>query len=317
MKKIYFSADAHGSTYVWRKWISVVNLYNPDVLILAGDLTGKAFVPLIKQSDGSRVCSYFGGKYILKTEAEAKDMMERLESAGAYSFLATPDEVNELKSDEGKLNKLMDDEIRKRLQKWMEMLVEKVDTKKVMTIAMPGNDDFLTMDQVIKDFEDRGVIYPLEKVVKFPYGYEMISLDYVNPTPWNTDREMDEKALAKKVDELVSKTSDPHKAVFNFHCPPYETQLDMAPKLDKNMRPVMVAGDIVMIHCGSKAIRAAVEKYQPLIGLHGHIHESFASDKLKNTPVVNPGSEYSEGILRGFIIELTETGLGNYWKVEG
>ena len=317
MKKIYFSADAHGSTYVWRKWISVVSVYKPDILILAGDLTGKAFVPLIKQSDGSYVCSYFGGKYNLKTDSEVKEMVDRIESAGAYSFLATPEEVQELKSDENKLNELMDREIRNRLQKWMEMLVEKVDTKSVMTIAMPGNDDFLTMDQVIKDFEDKGVIYPLDRVVELPYGYQMVSLDYVNPTPWDTDREMDEKALTKKIDELVSNVDDPHKAVFNFHGPPFQTQLDMAPKLDRTMRPVIVAGSVVMVHCGSKAVRKAIEKYQPLIGLHGHIHESFASDKIKDTPVVNPGSEYSEGILRGFIVELTEDGLGNYWKVEG
>lgn len=317
MKKIYFSADAHGSTYVWRKWISVVSVYNPDILILAGDLTGKAFVPLIRQGDSSYSCSYFGGKFNLKTDAEVKEMMDRLESAGAYAFLATPDGIQELKSEEKKLNDLMDREIRNRLQKWMEMLVEKVDTKKVMTIAMPGNDDFFTIDRVIRDFGDRGVIYPVGKVVELPYEYKMISLDYVNPTPWNTDREMDEKALLKRIDELVSAVDDPHRAVFNFHCPPFQTQLDLAPKLDRNMRPVIVAGSVVMVHCGSKAVRKAIEKYQPLIGLHGHIHESFASDKIRDTPVVNPGSEYSEGILRGFIIELTEKGLGNYWKVEG
>jgi len=317
MKKIYFSADAHGSTYVWRKWISVVSVHKPDILILAGDLTGKAFVPLIRQKDGSYMCSYFGGKFNLKTEEEVKKMMERLESAGAYPFVATAEDIQELKSDEDKLNKLMDREIRERLVNWMEMLVDKVDTERVMTIAMPGNDDFLSMDQVIKDFEDRGVVYPVGKVVEFPYGYEMISLDYVNPTPWDTDREMDEKSLLKKIDELVSEVKDPHRAIFNFHGPPFQTQLDLAPKLDKNMRPVIVAGSVVMAHCGSKAVRKAIEKYQPLIGLHGHIHESFASDKIKNTPVVNPGSEYSEGILRGFIVEFTEDGLGNYWKVEG
>ncbi len=317
MKKIYFSADAHGSTYVWRKWISVVTVYKPDILILAGDLTGKAFVPLVKQKDSSHSCSYFGGKFNLKTEQEVKDMMERLESAGAYPFIATPDDIQELKSDEKKLDELMEKEIRGRLQKWMEMLVDKVDTNSVMTIAMPGNDDFLTMDQVIIDFEEKGVVYPVGRVVELPYGYEMISLDYVNPTPWNTDREMDEKTLSKKIDELVSEVKDPNRAVFNFHCPPFQTQLDLAPKLDRSMRPVIVAGSVVMVHCGSKAVRKAIERYQPLIGLHGHIHESFASDKIKDTPIVNPGSEYSEGILRGFIIEFSEDGLGNYWKVEG
>jgi Icc-related predicted phosphoesterase len=35
------------------------------------------------------------------------------------------------------------------------------------------------------------------------------------------------------------------------------------------------------------------------------------------TVVINPGSEYSEGLLRGFVIELEPDGLKNYWKIEG
>ena len=72
-----------------------------------------------------------------------------------------------------------------------------------------------------------------------------------------------------------------------------------------------------MEHVGSKAVREVIEEYQPMIGLHGHIHESYAKDKIGNTPVVNPGSEYGEGILRGFIIDFRDEGVENYYKVEG
>ncbi len=72
-----------------------------------------------------------------------------------------------------------------------------------------------------------------------------------------------------------------------------------------------------MIPVGSKAIRVAIEKYQPLLGLHGHIHESKASQYLGRTLLLNPGSEYTEGILRGFFIEYDSEGIKNYWKIEG
>jgi Icc-related predicted phosphoesterase len=145
----------------------------------------------------------------------------------------------------------------------------------------------------------------------------MISLDYVNPTPWDTPREDSEKGLGKRIDKLVAKLGDPGEAIFNLHAPPYGTMLDLAPELDGNKKPVTVAGQVNFVHVGSKAVREAIEKYQPLIGLHGHIHESAGHDKIGDTTVVNPGSEYGEGILRGYIVEIADSRVVNQWKVEG
>jgi len=316
MARMFFSTDAHGSTTIWKKWVRVPEFHNADMLLLCGDLTGKALVPLIEQSDGSYKTHYYGRGWHLKTEEEVLDMETRLSDSGIYPFRTTPEIVDNMRTDPKLVEKMMNEAMKKRMDEWLSFLVEKVDTKKTQVMAMPGNDDEFFLDDVIKPYEDQGVIWCLDKVVEIG-GFETISMEYVNPTPWDTPREASEKDLKKKIDTLVKKLSNPEKSIFNFHCPPYNTHLDLAPKLDKTLRPVVTAGTVEMIHVGSRAVREAEEQYQPMIGLHGHIHESYAGDKLNKTIVVNPGSEYGEGILRGYIIEFTQDGLGNYWKVEG
>lgn len=312
---MFFSADSHGSTYVWRKWLSVPEFHKADILILAGDLTGKALVPLVEGDGGSYTTHYYGRKWELKDDKEVLEMEERLTFSGTYPIRCTKSELQELQNDRGKVEKIITQEITKRITEWMDMLIDKVDTRKVTTIVMPGNDDDFDIDPIIKSYESDGIIYPLGKVVQI-HKFETASMDYVNPTPWDTPREAKEKELGKKIDEAVSKLDDPSRSIFNFHCPPSNTRLDLAPKL-KNLRPVVVAGEVVLEHVGSKSVRKAIEEYRPIMGLHGHIHESYASDKVRDVPVVNPGSEYGEGILRGFIIELTDEGVDKYWKVEG
>ena len=110
---------------------------------------------------------------------------------------------------------------------------------------------------------------------------------------------------------------DPSRSIFNFHAPPYGTMLDLAPELDSSRKPVTVAGQVSFVHVGSHAVVEAIEEHQPLMGLHGHIHESYGHDTVGTTPVMNPGSEYGEGILRGYIIEIQDGDVASYWKVEG
>lgn len=316
MKRVFFSVDCHGSTAVWKKWLRVQSHHNIDILLLCGDLTGKALVPIIDQGNGTHKASYFGRNWELITEEEIKRMEERLESAGAYHFRCDKGEVAELQSNPGRVNQLISAKIVERMREWLDLLLETVDTGRVTVVVMPGNDDDFDIDPIIQSYEDKGIIYPLGKVVDIA-GFEMLSLDYVNPTPWDTPREASEKEMMKKIEGLGSMVKDPSKTIFNFHCPPYGTRLDMAPKLSKDLKPEVVAGSVIYEPVGSKSVRKAIEKYQPVIGLHGHIHESYGIDKLGDTPIVNPGSEYGESILRGFILEISERGLESYLKVEG
>jgi Icc-related predicted phosphoesterase len=316
MAKLFFSVDVHGAESVWRKWLKVPEIYGVDAMLLCGDLTGKSLVPLIDRGGGDYTAFYFGRNWDLNGESALAEMERRIQDAGAYTLRCSQDEVKDLQENPAKVEKMMMDMITDRMSSWMEMLLEAVDVSRVDTIVMPGNDDDPEIDDVIKSFGDRGIRWCLDGVTKV-LGAPMISLDYVNPTPWDTPREDSEKGLKKRIEKLVDRLDEPDKAIFNLHAPPYGTMLDLAPELDANKKPVTVAGQVNFVHVGSKAVRDAIEKYRPMIGLHGHIHESSGHDKVGETTVVNPGSEYGEGILRGYVVEIEDSVVMNQWKVEG
>jgi hypothetical protein len=116
----------------------------------------------------------------------------------------------------------------------------------------------------------------------------------------------------------AEKLANPAKTIFNLHVPPLRTPLDQAMLLDEEMRPVLRGGSPVIDGVGSSAVRSAIEAYQPLLSLHGHIHESRGTTKLGRTVAVNPGSEYSEGVLRGALITVSERkGLKGFQLVSG
>ncbi len=316
MAKLFFSVDVHGANSVWRKWLKVPDLYDVDALLLCGDLTGKSLVPIIDQGNGTWNAFYFGRNWNLQEGSEVDEMEQRIQDAGAYTLRCDKARVEELSNDPTEVESLMMSMIKDRIAMWMESLIDSVDLAKVDVLVMPGNDDDWEIDEVIKSFTDRGIRWPLEGAIEV-LGAPTISLDYVNPTPWDTPREDSEKGLTKRIEKLVGELDDPSGAIFNLHAPPHGTMLDLAPELDANKKPVTVAGQVNFVHVGSVAVRKAIEKYQPMIGLHGHIHESYGHDKLGETPVVNPGSEYGEGILRGYLIEIEDGRIGNHWKVEG
>jgi len=314
--RVFFSVDVHGASSVWRKWITAAKHHEADVLMLCGDLTGKALVPLIEGHDGRAVAFYFGRDWYLETEQEKRAMEKRLQDAGVYTVRAAPEEVEEWKQNPDQVETLMSAAIEKRLREWLQILVDEMDTSRAVAVVMPGNDDDFLVDDIIRDYEDGGVILPLERTVDIG-GYETVSIAHTNPTPWDTPREADERQLSRIIKQEVNKLRDPRRAIFNFHCPPFGTRLDLAPELDRNLRPVTIAGQVSFKPVGSRAVREAILKYRPVLGLHGHIHESYGAERLGETIVLNPGSEYGEGILRAFVIELSERGLETYFKIEG
>jgi Icc-related predicted phosphoesterase len=134
-----------------------------------------------------------------------------------------------------------------------------------------------------------------------------------NMTPWNCPGDLPEEELAKKLEKATSGLTDPGNSILNFHCPPCDTQIDVAPKRDKDLRPVLTpGGEPEMAYVGSTAVRQMIEKLQPLAGLHGHIHESRGLSKVGKSVCFNPGSEYVTGVLRGLILNLSDKKIDNY-----
>lgn len=303
--KIFYATDVHGSEVCFKKFVNAGKIYKADVLILGGDLTGKMVVPIVKQPDDTYVAKWYGNVYTARTEEELEKIEKLIRSGGYYPCCTTKEEVEEISKDETKLDDLFKRLAIETLGRWVKLAEERLRDTGIKLYLTGGNDDIPEISEVISrsDF----VINAEEKVLFIDDMHEMASTGYGNITPWNCPRDIPEEKLAELIDELVHDIKDMDNAIFNFHVPPYGTPIDVAPELDENLQPKLeLGGGFKMISVGSTAVRDAILKHQPLLGLHGHIHESRGKIRLGRTPCLNPGSEYGEGVLRGLYIILSD-----------
>jgi Icc-related predicted phosphoesterase len=206
--------------------------------------------------------------------------------------------------------------MRESVERWIALAEERLHGTGIQCYISPGNDDSFEIDHVLS--RSNYVINPEGQVMKLSGSYEMATLGFTNMTPWKCPRDICEEELAAKVEAITSNVQDYSKCIFNFHCPPYNSGIDLAPKLDEGLAPVLGPGaSPVMIPVGSPSIRAAIEKHQPLVGFHGHIHESRGTYKLGRTLCMNPGSEYTEGILRGALVDIEGSRIDDFLLTAG
>ena len=292
----------HGSDVCFRKFINAGKHYGVGTLILGGDITGKLIVPIMEKPDGTYEYNYIGKKVEIKTKEELEARTKDIRDSGAYPFMSTDEEYEALSKDPGRVRGLFIKLMNEGLTRWFALAEERLKGTGIQCYISPGNDDFFELDETL---DSSGyVVNPEGKVIEIGAGHEMVTLGYANHTPWNSPREVDEEVLGLKIEGMMAGVKDMKKAVFNLHVPPINTPIDQAPMLDKDFKPVFKGGNLQMISAGSTAVRKAVEGHQPLIGLHGHIHESRGLIKIGRTLCLNPGSEYNSGILRGAVCEL-------------
>ncbi len=314
--RILFAADLHGANSVFKKSLKAADTYEASALILAGDLTAKDIRPIIKKKDNSFLVNY-RDKSETVSLSKLKGIEEMLADAGHYFFYCTDTEFEDFKENREAIFKIMDEKILERIEYWLETIIEKTDPAKRAVFITPGNDDILDIDALLNQYENKGIHSNLSSAYEFPAN-EMISLDYSNPTPWNTPREATEKELSNMIKKKVKRLKNPGKAIFNFHCPPVDTRIDLAPELDKNLKPIIVPGADTRVHVGSETVRKFIEACQPVLSLHGHVHESPGVDRIGKTICLNPGSEYWNGILHGYIIDIDNEGnVDKYFRIEG
>jgi uncharacterized protein len=313
LTKIFFATDVHGSEICWKKFISAGRFYEADVLILGGDISGKAVVPIIHSGNGSYKSILLEHESILHSEDEVLEMEKRVRSRGYYPYRTDPDEMQELRSDPEKIHTLFLSLVLKTAEQWLSYADEKLTGSGIRCFVSPGNDDMFELDSMIQSA--RNVELCEGKVVELDDHHEMISSGWSNQTPWHTFREASEDDLAKNMDAMIENVKNMPNCIFNLHVPPFGSGLDEAPELTKDLRPKL-AGNI-LIPVGSKAVHDAILKHQPLLGLHGHIHESKGTKRMGKTLCINPGSMYEQGYLSGALITLSKEKIKNFVMTNG
>jgi uncharacterized protein len=310
---IFFATDVHGSDICWNKFLNAGKFYNADLLILGGDMTGKAVVPVVHQGGKNYRITLLEQVFDITNEEELQDMLKRVRSRGYYPYITNPDEIAELEKNPDRVHEIFLTEVLKVVQQWMELADKKLDGTGMQVYCCPGNDDTFEVDEIVR--ASRCVVLAEGQVIPLDSHHEMIASGWSNRTPWNTEREEDESQLKVRYEAMISKLKDPHNAVFNIHVPPYKSNLDEAPELDANLRPKMAGQSLKPV--GSTALRKAIEQTQPLLGLHGHIHEGRGTSRIGKTLCINPGSMYEQGVLLGAIVNLGKNKIENYVLTTG
>ncbi len=297
---VFFATDLHGSDVCFRKFVAAAAFYGADLLILGGDLTGKFVTPVV--SSGAGWWSEVHGRRVA-LNAEALDGFEaQMADEGVYTRRMTADEHAAYERHPERVDALFLELMTARLEHWIAYARERLDGTPVRILTAPGNDDPYAVDEVIRRHGGDRVMLVEGELIEIAPGHEMLSTGWSNRTPWDTHREFDEDALRAHIEEMAERLSDPATAIFNIHVPPYDSTLDTAPQLDADLAVKTSMGNQLTAPAGSTAVRAAIEAYQPLATLHGHIHEAGGSVRIGRTVAINAGSEYGEGVLRGVLL---------------
>jgi uncharacterized protein len=296
--RIFFATDIHGSEVCWRKFLNAGKFHKADVLIMGGDMTGKAMVPIVQTNGGWEV-TLQEQRHELHGDDELIAMEKRIRDRGYYPIRLTREELQAWSADQTLVDARFKDEMLGSVEAWMALADERLGGTGIRCVVSPANDDMFEIDPII----DRAEHVQLGEANTIQLdGFTLVSTGWANPTPWKTFRELPEDELRTRIDGLVATVPDRQRAIFNFHAPPYASNLDAAPQLDADMK--YVAGGQALVPVGSKAVRESILDYGPALSLHGHIHEGKGAVKLGRTLAVNPGSSYEDGVLQAAIVDL-------------
>jgi Icc-related predicted phosphoesterase len=296
--KLFFASDIHGSTTCFRKLVNAAAFYRVDHLLMGGDLAGKELVPVI--AEGSRWRATFRGtRFDLETAAEAAEFERRVATVGAYPLRTDEPFVEALREDQDLVETTLHALALERTEEWIAWAVERLGGSRTELYIGLGNDDY---DDMVPLLDQGPVRYAHDGLVQVG-DFTLASLGWSNVTPWRTNRECTEEELRDRLVEL-RRAGDPGRTIFNVHVPPYDCGLDQAPRLDDELQIQLVGGQPDMVPVGSTAVAEAIADFQPVLSLHGHIHEGRGVAKVGSSTVVNPGSEYEQGSLLGAVLEI-------------
>jgi uncharacterized protein len=316
--RLYVCSDIHASERTWRKFLNAMkaNTYHVDAALIAGDLTGKALIAVVKSGGGDVwEATLLGQRRVARDEDELLALERSIADVGYYAVRVSEAERAAMEADPALVTAAFRERIEARLREWLALADERLEGSGVPVYAMPGNDDDFLIDPVL---EQSGYVRDVnERIIDLTPWHQLVSMGWSSPTPWSTPRELPEDEFLDRLSGLMHGVRDARKTVMMTHVPPFDSGLDTAPLLSPDLRPTASAGDLLRGPVGSTGVRSAIESFKPVLGVHGHIHESGGERRIKETVCVNAGSESSMGVLRGYLVDLGPNGVERTLRVEG
>jgi Icc-related predicted phosphoesterase len=302
MTRVLYASDFHGSEAFFRKFLAAALQYKAQALIVGGDVTGKAMLPIVHKGGGRYEGFLFNRREQPSSPAELEKLKQTISNVGFYPLVLEQDEAEALEADEAKMSALFERAMCDRVRQWLTLADEKLAPQGIKLYFMPGNDDLLSIDKVIEEFPS--VANPDCRRVWIDDDHELVGLSNANMTPWRCTRDLEEDALEVQLEQVAALLERPATAVMALHVPPYDSGIDICPELDDNLKIVARGGQVMMKPVGSPAVRRLIERVQPMLTLHGHIHEAPGHTRIGRTLCINAGSEYAEGIMKAAILNL-------------
>jgi len=313
--RILFVADIHGSSLLFRKALTSSISHAADLLILAGDLSGKELHPIV--FDGHSFSVTIHGETRHYADAgRLSQVRSTLADVGEYFIDCELPYLDQLRSDPALVRNHIRQESVKRLTSWIQMARERINSHRMTILITPGNDDDDSFDGLAEAIQAPGFLWSYNGIVRFQ-EYEILNYGDSNLTPWHTPREKPESEIEGDLTHLFERARRLESVVCNIHCPPYGTLLDLAVSSEGRNQPRVLIPSAVESHVGSIAVRKSIEAWQPLVSLHGHVHESPGVQMIGRTLCLNPGSEYRHGVLNAFVIELKDDSVTSYFRISG
>jgi uncharacterized protein len=312
--RLFYAGDVHGSRVCWKKFVNAAAHYPADALVMGGDLTGKALVPIVREGDGSYMARVIGEQRVARTAEELDEMQRSISTNGMYPLIVDHDEARALAEDASHREEAFEEALLEELRLWIGFADERLGGTDTRAYVIPGNDDPWSIDPVLAS---GSAVVACDERVEQLGPHELVSFGYSNRTPWETPRELEEEEIYRRLKRLADQLEAPERAIFNIHVPPYESSLDTAYEVDEELRYVMKGGRPHEVPTGSRAVRQIIEEAEPLLSLHGHIHESKGVTKIGRTVAINPGSDYGSGHLDGCLVHLEPDRVVNQYLVSG
>lgn len=312
--RLFYAGDVHGSRVCWKKFVNAGAHYPADALVMGGDLTGKALVPIVREGDGSYSAEVIGERRIAHTAEELDQIQSAISLNGMYPLIVDREEARRLAEDVEARDRALEEALLAELRLWMEFADERLAGTGRRAYVIPGNDDPWSIDEVLAS---AACVDACDEAVRTVGPHELVSFGYSNRTPWHTPRELDEDEIYSRLKRLIDRLENPGRAIFNIHVPPRDSSLDTAYEVDEELRYVMRGGRPHEVATGSSAVRQIIEESQPLLSLHGHIHESRGVTKIGRTVAINPGSDYGSGHLDGCLVHLAPDRVIHQYLVSG